>query len=474
MKVTLSASGIVLMLVALCAVGTGAAAAPRKAEQFVEPLFPTRTAPVGWPGNPGTRLEMPAFARKYPPARRCWKIKVTGQSEAEHKRNVMGTYRVGDTVRFSGMIGDTDSEFFGSVKDGRDGGKWVGEISWMDDAGRKVLATDTSLVRLSCATCAGFWSFYFNIPTTARTGRHRLHMSYVNTRLGMEVHRDLFFHVVNDGSWAACPQLDAAKVKYPSVVVLQQGRACEQLSINSYAGVQDTHMIAVHRVPDRRADHCNFGGVVQMRIGTYGQDLRGLIAFDLNNVPDDAEVAEAHLQLYTWQFLGRQRPGAATKVTAYEVLKPWGGGVGNGSRYARPVIRKGEASWQCSSYPTEWAEWGCEAPGVDRSAEPVGSSAKTATKAWVSIPLDAAMVTRWVRAPKTNHGVLLLGAGYAGSYHSSEYEDPAMRPRLILAFRKPIKPVPTECSPDGRCPLPKAAARGAGADPPANRQARGG
>ncbi len=454
MKVTLSASAIILLLPVLC---SAAAAAPKKGEQFVEPLFPTRTAPLGWPSNPGTRLDMREFAKKYPPAQRCWKINVSGQTEAEHKQNVMGTYRVGDTVRFSGMIGDTRSEFFGSVKDGRDGGKWVGEISWMEEAGKKVLATDTSLVRLSCATCAGFWSFYFNIPTTAKTGKHRLHMSYVNTRLDMEVRRELFFNVVNDGSWNACPQLDAAKAKYPSVVVLQQGRACEPLGIEKYAGTRDAHMISTHRVPDRRADHCNFGGIVQMRIGTYGQSLRGLLAFDLNNVPDDAEVAEAHLQLYTWQFLGRQRDGAATKVTAYEVLKPWSAGVGNGSRYAKPVIRKGEASWQCSSFPTQWTEWGCSAPGVDRSAKPIGASAKIAAKAWVSIPLDTATVQRWVKDGKANHGVLLLGEGYAGSYHSSEFEDLAMHPRLILAFRKPIKPVPTECSPDGVCPLPKAA-----------------
>jgi len=107
--------------------------------------------------------------------------------------------------------------------------------------------------------------------------------------------------------------------------------------------------------------------------------------------------------------------------------------VGRGR--AAPPVLPAEASWQCHSHPDKWAEPGCARPGQDRDEKPVGASAQVSkTRTWVTIPLDAALVARWVRRPRSNNGLLLVGKGSRGQFHSSQFEDPPMRPRLILAF----------------------------------------
>ena len=440
------------IVVALGAVAVAAAApAAEKAPPFAPPHWPTQTAPVDWPGNPGTRLTMKDFAAKYPPARRVWKINVTGWSRQLWQAGDMGTYRVGETVQFSAMIGDRDSEFFGSIKHGSDGGRMQATLHWMDPATNKQVEADRSAVRLSCATCSGYWSLYFNVPSKARTGRHRIEMRYTHDKLAVDVRGELFFHVVNDGSWDDSSVLDEAAKKHAAAIVLQDGRPCRLLGIDRYDGTRDTCFISPNAVPDRRLDHCNFGGLTDLRVGQYAMDNRALVAFDLSKVPSGAAVAGAWLQLY----LSPRRAGRSADrvgLLAYEVLRPWSPGRGDGDRWGKQPVLPGEASWQCSAHPAKWSKGGCDEPGADRGAEPVGTSGEVRKRnCWVTVPLARELVARWVKDPKSNHGVVLTSGRELGHYHSSEFEDPAMRPRLIVAFS--AAPVPAAC-PDGTCPTP--------------------
>ena len=66
----------------------------------------------------------------------------------------------------------------------------------------------------------------------------------------------------------------------------------------------------------------------------------------------------------------------------------------------------------------------------------------------MTVKLDTALAARWAQDPKSNHGLLLVHDGNCGYYHASEFEDAAMRPRLILAFDKALG------SSAGVCPAP--------------------
>ena len=114
---------------------------------------------------------------------------------------------------------------------------------------------------------------------------------------------------------------------------------------------------------------------------------------------------------------------------------------------------KGESSWICSAYPEKWAKKGCNEPGVDRSADAVGSSAVAKkTGKWMTIPIDAKLVQRWIKDPKSNRGVLLVGSGKRGTFHSKTFEDAGMTPRLILGFTSGVADGPV-CTPQS-CPVP--------------------
>jgi len=207
---------------AVLALAAWVAAADRP-KPFVPANYPLNTAPVNWPTNPGTRYKMPEMVNRCGAENMAIKVSVSGWTEPLYRKDEMGVYRVGDR------------------KDGRDGGTFRCTLYWMDEKGEKVLRTDGESVRPACATCGGFHVMYFNIPSFARTGRHRLRLTYVHSKLNLNLKKDLWFHVVNDGSWDDSTVLAEAAEKYPVVTVLQSGRGCGALGIDSYKGVSDTY-----------------------------------------------------------------------------------------------------------------------------------------------------------------------------------------------------------------------------------------
>ena len=243
----------------------------------VDPNWPTNMAPWNWPTNPGTRYEMSELLKKVD------RSDVVFRAEIPHWRtDEMGTFTVGDQYNFSVILADRKSQVWGSVKDGRDGGRLQCTVYWMDEKG-KVLKADPDIVKGGCV-CSGVYSLYLNIPSFARTAKHRLNLHYTNKRLKMDVSKDLFFHVHNDGSWRKNPLAARLREKYPTVVTLQNGLPCGPAGAAAYAGACDTHMLSTHNVPDRNADFVNFGGLTHLSIGTYGQTNRTLIRFDLSRI----------------------------------------------------------------------------------------------------------------------------------------------------------------------------------------------
>lgn len=448
------------VLFALAVAAASAASGADKPEKFLPPNCPISEYDVDHSSKPGHRMEMPKLVSRF--ARRDIVIKanVPGWTKQGWQTDQMGTFLVGDQISFSVVIGDRNSRLFGSVKDGRDGGRLVTTVHWMDESGKKVLAEDAAAVKGSC-TCWGNYDLKLNIPSTARTARHRLHILYVNDRLKMKVRKDLYFNVNNDGAWKTDPLIEAVRAKYPTVLIVQNGRPCEPLGIRRYAGAHDTYMHATHRVPDRNTDFVSYGGLTYLSIGPYGQVMRTLIKFDLSRIPAAGRPKEAYLQIYLCSKPGRFG-GRAPEIEAFEVLKEWGAGRGDGSRWRKDPVLPGEASWLCNRRPTKWHVGGCGAPGRDRSEKAVGHGpALKGSKGWATIRLEAKLIRKWIENPASNHGLLLVdkneGKNAQGSakYRSSEFEDAVMRPRLILAMSSAIAAATTRPSPTGAaCPLP--------------------
>jgi hypothetical protein len=205
----------------------GAAPPKAAAKPQVDPLWPTNMAPHDWPTNPGTRYEMADFAKIVPLKDIVIRAKVPGW-----RTDDMGTFRVGDQFHFEAILAHNSSQKWGSVKDGRDGGRLTRTVSWMD-AGGQVLKEDPHIVKGGCV-CSGVYSLYLNIPSWAKTARHRLALRYVNKRLKMDVSKDLFFRVVNDGSWRKSPLLERLQAACPMVVTLQNGVPCPELNVTGY------------------------------------------------------------------------------------------------------------------------------------------------------------------------------------------------------------------------------------------------
>jgi hypothetical protein len=277
-----------------------------------------------------------------------------------------------------------------------------------------------------------------SIPTTSQSGKHRVKFKYVNKRMKLEMSREFTFDVVNDGNWEGMTVRDSLQKKYRKVLVLQNGRECSPLKLSKYEGTKDTYMHATHRVNDRNTDFVNYGSVENLAVGSYGQEKRTLIKFDLSKFPKKTVVAEAYLQMYLYSWPGRGGLGKGT-FEAYQVLKPWSAGKCSGSRWVKPPINEGEASWNCNQHPNKWTKGGCGEPGADRAGSPMhAETVDKKKKIWVTWKIDPKVVKEWIDNPSKNHGILLTNKGRQGTFRSSDFHDKGMRPRLVLAIKSGI------------------------------------
>ena len=175
-----------------------------------------------------------------------------------------------------------------------------------------------------------------------------------------------------------------------------------------------------------RAGRCaNRGGDAALRVGrASGDSVRGLLQFDLRDVPAGAQVTAANLSLYL-----RTPPVAAMTVDVHRATAEWVEGSGRGT------CSGDGASWSTSDGATGWAS-----PGGDfvatRSAQRV--HAADDAPAWDDFDVTGAVQT-WARGDTPNHGLILKAADETvdtalATYASDDAAEPSLRPKLSVTY----------------------------------------
>jgi hypothetical protein len=141
-------------------------------------------------------------------------------------------------------------------------------------------------------------------------------------------------------------------------------------------------------------------------VGTTGGNdgggiRRGLIHFDLEDIPEQARIEDVALHLYA-----SNDPDVAEKVRLYAAVQDWGEGAscGNGGKGA--AAKTGDATWLHTFYDTD--TW--ESAGGDR-ARPASARETVdmlGNYTWSSNRMKKD-VQSWVEQPETNFGWLLIG-----------------------------------------------------------------
>ncbi|MBN1399273.1 MAG: DNRLRE domain-containing protein, partial [Anaerolineae bacterium] len=177
-----------------------------------------------------------------------------------------------------------------------------------------------------------------------------------------------------------------------------------------------------------------------------GDRASALVLFDLTDLPPDAQVQEARLNLYIHY---RSNRGTMT-LEAYRVKRPW---------------VSDEATWLLASQGVPWSAGGCNDTPQDRDALVGDSRPMESENAWVSLDVTD-MVRDWALDPASNHGLILKGTGGVAVQYglsSSEWDDPAFRPQLVVRadLPKPTKsPSPTATPVPEDKPTPDPGLRG--------------
>ncbi|HEX2084376.1 MAG TPA: LamG-like jellyroll fold domain-containing protein [Solirubrobacteraceae bacterium] len=178
----------------------------------------------------------------------------------------------------------------------------------------------------------------------------------------------------------------------------------------------------------RESSCVNRGADTALRVGTAGNRVRGLIAFDLADIPSNATVSNATMSLYA------SSPAAAgITVEARRATAGWAEGTGRGT------CTGNGATW---TQRREGADW--VAPGGDSDSTVAGSVARAAGAApgWDSFDVTSA-VRAWAGGQVANHGLLLrasdetVAEGKLVAYVSDEGSDPLLRPKLTVDYTEP-------------------------------------
>lgn len=194
-----------------------------------------------------------------------------------------------------------------------------------------------------------------------------------------------------------------------------------QRGLDGYEGVIDAHISSY-------SPTSNDGASATLAVRTADQ-VYGLIRFDVERVPAKAIVERATLQLYGFT----QTNEAITCLEAYPLLRPWD---------------EDTVTWNQARDSEPWDQGGAAEIGMDRSAQrAMLRGLVQGVEVWHEIEI-ADLVQAWVSDSETNHGMLLANIGTAArqvGMGSSNYPDPAMRPKLTITYHLPqtVNPMPT-------------------------------
>lgn len=158
---------------------------------------------------------------------------------------------------------------------------------------------------------------------------------------------------------------------------------------------------------------------------------RGLLAFDLSDIPAGATVLSATLTLTMSKTIAGETPVALHALTA-----EWGEGTSDalGEEGAGATATPGDATWLHTFFNTDlWAQPGGDFEVAPSAVTPVGGPGMYV---WAS-PGLVADVAAWLANPSGNFGWALVGdetAATTAKRFDSRENGPANRPRLTVTY----------------------------------------
>lgn len=223
--------------------------------------------------------------------------------------------------------------------------------------------------------------------------------------------------------------LKEAIVKKKKTITYQRGAQPAE----GYDGVKDTYISSYVVSPGNTEQIMNYGGKKDMVL--WSTNRRTIIRFDLANLPKDAKVHGATLELCC------SKMGYETKTTAALYLLAEGWEEGKGA-YGRA---KSGATWDFTDAVAQkrWSEAGGVVVQEDfgHGTPGIVTTAVVEPEKWITFDVTKG-VAEWVSGRTPNHGFLIrLAAGAKGhvTFVSSEIDDPAMRPKLTLEYEGTVE-----------------------------------
>ncbi len=201
-------------------------------------------------------------------------------------------------------------------------------------------------------------------------------------------------------------------------IILEEG-------LDDYEGTRDTTIYDESSKSNGGGAHMFAGQTVQ------GSERRGLISFDLSQIPEGATITAASLQL----TISKTRAGG-TDVFLHRLTKDWGEGVQDAPNQegGGTLAAEGDATWN-ENFRTD-SSW--DNRGGDfieaASAEAVAGGPDS------QLLLEGAGLTAdiqaWINGEADNFGWILVADGTAKRFHSSESEiaETGEKPRLVISY----------------------------------------
>lgn len=169
--------------------------------------------------------------------------------------------------------------------------------------------------------------------------------------------------------------------------------------------------------------------------GVSGSNAAILLQFDLSDFPANADVKEVRMTL---NFETSATTSIQTRLA--QIMESWSAGSANPSDVTVGVAASnGDATWNHSSYPTEWTE-GTILEAVAPLNEHVNTSMLSSSSTVLSATSSNApefedWVKDWIADPSQNFGfAVVTTSGESAQMHSSESSSQSMRPTLEITY----------------------------------------
>jgi hypothetical protein len=239
--------------------------------------------------------------------------------------------------------------------------------------------------------------------TTSALGEGNLYV------LSAENIKDISGNIIAPGSVYVFTYSDGSSIE------LQNG----VLPTSAYTGTKDTFISEANPTT-------NYGSNTSIEIDgddppSSGQDLTGLLRWDLSVVPNGTIVTAASISLNITN-------GSSNSYSFYQMLRDWD---------------ENQASWNQAQSAVNWGSPGAN-DASDRSSTILANIPSASTGA-ITINLNAegvSVINAWLDNPSSNFGLILGNTNSTDGldFSSSEEANSSLRPRLSLSYQTDINP----------------------------------